>query len=188
MLVVGATGAAALGATLAILAARFAHTGAAARAKVPLHVYADVPIARGWRVHHVEIEAKSADLTHLGQHTHANWVLFDLPFDPASAAIRNLHFEPRALRDTNIAAIPTAIGCVPTPTLGSVEARAWGEYTERGAGDTRVFADHPHAPAFGPRVFAVNVPTRVANAASCWDPGLREASAWRLDVSWEARD
>lgn len=187
-LVVGIAGVAALGAALALLATRFAHLGASARVTSPIHVHADVRMGRGYRAHRVELEAAVVDLTHLGQHTHANWVLFRLPFDASAPGIRNVHFAPYALRETNVAALPTVIGCVPTPTLGSVESRAWGEFTARGTSGTRHFADHPFAPTTDTHTFAVNVPTRVANAAACWDPALRETATWRLDVSWESPD
>ena len=188
VLVVTGTGATALVAALAVVAVRFAHLGASAPVSSPLRIHADVRMALGYRAHHVELEATAVDLNHLGQHTHANWVVFALPFDTAAPGIRNVRFEPHALRETNVAALPTAIGCVPTPTLGPVEGRAWGEFTANGANGTRFFADHPFAPTSDSHTFAVNVPTRVANAAACWDPSLRERATWRLDVSWESPD
>ena len=187
-LLVMSAGGAAFGAALALLAARFAHLGASARVTAPTHLHADVRMAHGYRAHRVELEAVAVELTHLGQHTHANWVVFHLPFDASAPGIRNVRFEPHALRETNIAALPTVIGCVPTPTLGSVESRAWSEFTTNGTSGTRRFADHPFAPTTDAHTFAVNVPTRVANAAACWDPILREPSTWRLDVSWESPD
>jgi len=178
----------AFAAALAFLAARFAHLGAAARVSAPIHVHADVRMARGYRAHRVVLEAETVDLSHLGVHTHANWVVFQLPFDTRAPGIRNVRFEPHALRATNIAALPTAIGCVPTPTLGPVEGGAWGEFTATGTSGTRRYADHPFAPTTDSRTFALNVPTRVANAAACWDPALRERTTWRLEVSWESPD
>ena len=188
VMLVSGTGATSFGAALTVVAVRFAHLGARAPVTAPIRIHADLRMARGYHAHHVELEAARVDLNHLGQHTHANWVVFNLPFDTSAPGIRNVRFKPHALRETNIAALPTVIGCVPTPTLGSVESRAWGEFTATGASGTRYFADHPFAPSTYSHVFAVNVPTRVANAAACWDPTLREPASWRLDVSWESPD
>lgn len=141
----------------------------------------------GWTRRWVELEASSVDLGHTGQHTHANWVVFDLPFDPASPEIRNVTFMPRALSDTDVAMLETPLGCVPVPTLGPVEDARWSKYTARGVAGTSLLAWHELAPTHDARAYAINVPTRVANTAACRDPSLLEKTTWRLVVEWDVR-
>jgi hypothetical protein len=139
----------------------------------------------GWTRTWVELETSSVDLGHTGQHTHANWVVFELPFDPASPDVRNVTFLPRALSDTDVGMLETPFGCVPAPTLGPVEDPRWSKYSLRGVYGTTPFAWHELAPAHGPRAYAINVPTRVANAAACRDRSLYETTTWRLVVEWD---
>lgn len=141
----------------------------------------------GWRRRSVELEASHVDLGHTGQHTHANWVVFELPFDPASADVRRVSFWPRALADTDVGMLRTPLGCLPAPTLGPVEDGRWSKYTLRGVHGTTPFAWHELAPTHGARAYAINVPTRVANAAACRDPSLYDRATWRLVVEWDVR-
>lgn len=178
----------ALACAAAIVALRQARTGAMPLAAQPLLVARHSVLADGWTAHEVELEPVLVDLAHLGVHTHANWVVFELPFDTTAKSVRRIELRPRSLRETNVAALPTRLGCVPAPSLGAVEGRGWAEYTASGTDGTGWLSDHPLAPRRDGRVFAINVPTRVANAAACWDPKLRDAAAWRLVVSWESLD
>jgi hypothetical protein len=133
----------------------------------------------------VELEASRVDLAHTGQHTHANWVVFELPFDPSSPDIHDVTFLPRALSDTDVAMLETPFGCLPAPTLGPVDDSRWSKYTLHGVGGTSPFDEHELAPTRDPRAYAINVPTRVANAAACRDPSLFERTTWRLVVEWD---
>jgi hypothetical protein len=145
------------------------------------------PLEGGWVRTWVELEASRIDLGHTGQHTHANWVVFELPFDPASPDVRNVTFQPRAISDTDVAMLQTPFGCLPAPTLGPVDDERWSKYTASGVADTSRFVWHELAPTHSPRAYAINVPTRVANAAACRDPSLYERTTWRLVVEWDAR-
>lgn len=144
-------------------------------------------LSDGWTRKWVELEASRVDLGHTGQHTHANWVVFDLPFDPASREVRNVTFIPRSLSDTDVAMLETPLGCLPAPTLGPVEDPRWSKYTLAGVSGTSRFDEHELSPTHGERAYAINVPTRVANAAACRDPSLRERTTWRLVVEWDVR-
>lgn len=144
-------------------------------------------LSDGWTRRWVEIEASHVDLGHTGRHTHANWVVFDLPFDPASSEIRNVTFMPRALSDTDVAMLETPFGCLPAPTLGPVEDSRWSKYTLRGVSGTSPFDWHELAPTHDARAYAINVPTRVANTAACRDRSLFEKTTWRLVVEWDVR-
>lgn len=141
----------------------------------------------GWTRTWVELEASYVDLGHTGQHTHANWVVFQLPFDPASSSVRNVTFIPRTLSDTDVAMLDTPLGCIPAPTLGPVDDPRWSKYTLRGTSGTSHFYEHDLSPTHDPRGYAINVPTRVANAAACRDPSLFERTTWRLVVEWDVK-
>ena len=186
--VVVTTAACAFACAMVIIALQHARAGAATFAPEPLRAAEHAMRADGWTSHLVELAPVLVDLEHLGQHTHANWVVFELPFDTTSDRVRRIELHPRALRDTNVAALPTPLGCVPVPSLGGVESRGWAEFTVSGTNGTRWLSDHPLAPRRDGRVFAINVPTRVANAAACWDAKLRAPAAWRLVVRWESLD
>jgi hypothetical protein len=133
----------------------------------------------------VELEATSIDLSHLGQHTHANWVVFELPFDTTRRDLRNVRFRPRALVGTDVAALHTPILCLPAPTLGPVEDARWSKLTLGGIGQTDLLGSRALAPTNDARAYAINVPTRVANAAACGEPVLASKESWRLEVTWD---
>ena len=145
------------------------------------------PIEGGFTRTWVELEASNVDLGHTGRHTHANWVVFQLPFEPASPDVRNVRFMPRALADTDVGMLETPFGCVPSPTLGSVDDERWSKYTATGVSGTTPFSWHDRVPTQDARAYAINVPTRVANAAACRDPSLYERTTWRLVVEWDVR-
>lgn len=151
----------------------------------PLMTGTSRPIEGGFTRTWIELEASSVDLGHTGRHTHSNWVVFQLPFDPASPDVRNVRFIPRALADTDVGMLLTPFGCVPSPTLGPVEDDRWSKYTATGASGTTPFSWHDLVPTQDPRAYAINVPTRVANAAACRDPSLYERTTWRLIVEWD---
>ena len=150
-------------------------------------VLAGTPLADGWTRWSVELEAASVDLGHLGMHTHANWVVFELPFDTRRRDLRNVHLSPRALADTDVAALHTPIGCLPAPTVGPVEGPGWPKYTLGGIAGTRPLYVHGLAPTHDARAYAINVPTRVANVAACGAHALLSRSTWRLRVEWDSR-
>ena len=140
----------------------------------------------GWTRSAVELQAKTVDLGHLGQHTHANWVVFELPFDTTRRDLRNVRFRVRALVDTDVAALYTPVACLPAPTLGPVEDDRWAKLTLGGIGGTGRLWSHERAPTHDARAYAINVPTRVANRAACGEHALVSPSTWRLVVEWDA--
>lgn len=140
----------------------------------------------GWTRSSVELEATSVDLGHLGQHTHANWVVFALPFETTRRDLRNVRFRVRSLVDTDVAALHTPVVCLPAPTLGPVGDRRWAKLTLGGMGGTGRLWSHDLAPTHDARAYAINVPTRVANAAACGEHALAAPSTWRLVVEWDA--
>jgi len=126
----------------------------------------DVPLAPpidDGHHHVVELEAQRVDLSHTGAHTHANWVIFELPFAVNDPTIRKVSFRQRTLVDSNVGALHFAFVCLPAPPTEP------HSFTVNGAGHTSVLATHPYAPTFDARAYAINVPTRVANAAACGD-------------------
>jgi hypothetical protein len=104
---------------------------------------------------------------------------------PSSPDIQNVTFLPRALSDTDVAMLETPFGCLPAPTLGPVDDSRWSKYTLRGVGGTTPLDEHELAPTRDARAYAINVPTRVANAAACRDQSLYERTTWRLVVEWD---
>lgn len=139
-------------------------------------------------VHHeVELVARSVDLTHLGVHTHANWVVFELPFDVDDPSVHHVHFAPRATTDTAIGALRTRFGCLRTRAVGPVTSGAISKFTKNGVDDTSRFDEHSLAPTTSARAYAINIPTRLANAAACWRPALARPETWRLRVFWDTR-
>jgi hypothetical protein len=146
------------------------------------------PLAAEWRAHHASVSAEVVHLNGLGVRTHANWVLFRLPFDTRQRdRIRNVRFAPTAKAPTEVGAIRVGGGiCVTTRPSGQVQD--WAEYTTSGIGGTHHFAHHPAPPTDDPTIYGINVPTRVANHVACGrDDRLRDPSQWQLDIDWEAR-
>lgn len=152
----------------------------------PLAPLATYVLADGWTRRSVELEATVVDLGHLGQHTHANWVVFELPFDTTRTDLRNVRFRVRALAETDVGAIYTPLLCLPAPTLGPAPDRRWAKLTLGGIGGTGRLWSHELAPTHDPRAYAINVPTRVANAAACSETVLASRASWRLEVEWDS--
>lgn len=175
---------------VAVLAALFsgrpAVDAAAGATPPPVAPPSSRVLADGWTRSTVEVEASSVDLGHLGQHTHANWVVFRLPFDTTRRDLRNVRFRVRSLVDTDVAALYTPLVCLPAPTLGPVEDARWAKLTLGGIGGTGRLWSHELAPTHDARAYAVNVPTRVANAAACSEPALTSAASWRLEIEWDS--
>lgn len=146
-----------------------------------------MPPVEGWMRHRIEISAARVDLEHLGVHTHANWIEFALPFDVSDPDIHNVRFVPYTLVASDVGSLAKTHACLPTLTLGGANSGRWAVYTSNALAGTRAFRDHVQAPPKGPRVYAINVPTRVANYADCFAPELREPHVWRLVVQWETR-
>lgn len=146
------------------------------------------PLADGWVRHRVELAAGTVDLGHLGVHTHANWVVFHLPFDVDDPGVRVVRFEPHTRVRSDVGALRVGPLCLRAPDTGGVDDPRWTKLTRNGGGGARPFSDWdgdvPHA---GRRTLVVSVPSRVANAAACWLPALRQLDTWRLQVTWDAR-
>lgn len=139
----------------------------------------------GRRRHRVELAARRVDLDHVGVHTHANWVVFELPFDVTRGEATNVRFFPRTTVDSSVGAYHTSLACLRVPSVGPVEDPRWAKYTVSGVAGTHRFWEHGLAPTTDPRGYAINVPSRVANAARCWLPALTQPASWRLVVEWE---
>lgn len=150
----------------------------------PLHTS---PVGAGEH-HEVELSARVVDLGHLGVHTHANWVVFELPFEPSDPHVRNVRFAPRTTVRSDVGAVRLGPLCIRTPSTGGFDDPRWTKLTRTGGAGTRPFwewgGEVPHATA---SAFVVSVPSRVANAAACRIPALLRPEAWRLGVSWDTR-
>ena len=124
----------------------------------------------------------------LGARTHANWVLFRLPFDATQRQrIRRVQFTTSSLAETEVGALRIGSVCLKIPPSGAVES--WALYTASGIGRTERYGWHPSPPTDDPTIAGINVPTRVANYAACgWDDGrLYTPESWGLQVDWEER-
>ena len=146
------------------------------------------PIAASWTHRTARLSAVQVRLNGLGARTHANWVLFRLPFDANQKdRIRSLRFAPDAAWRTDVGALRVGSVCAEIPPSGTV--RSWAIYTASGIGRTERFAWHPAPPTSDPTIVGINVPTRVANFSACgWDDGrLRDPQTWTLEVSWDER-
>lgn len=145
------------------------------------------PRAEQWTRHRARLTAARVSLNGLGIRTHANWVLFRLPFDPRDGdRIRHVEIVPSATVPTAVGALRLGGLCVTTRPSGEVSA--WTPYTTSGVAYTQRFAWHPAPPTDDPTVYGINVPTRVANHVACGrDERLREPERWILDVEWESR-
>jgi hypothetical protein len=157
--------------------------GASAPPSSPTH---HEPSPDGWTRREVELVARTADVGHLGIHTHANWVVFDLPFDPSDTGIRRAQFAPRTTERSDVGALRVGPICLRAPPVGDVADARWTKLTQMGGAGTRPFWEWDGiVPEAGPRAFVVSVPSRVANAAACWLPALARRETWRLGVTWE---
>jgi hypothetical protein len=146
------------------------------------------PLGATWTPKHVRVTASRVRLNALGAKTHANWVLFRLPFDSTQhGRIRRVHFEASATTPTDVGALRIGSVCMLVPSSGGVAQ--WTGYTVGGIGPSHPLRWHFAPPTDDPTILGINVPTRVANYASCgWDDGtLHELARWRLDVWWEER-
>jgi hypothetical protein len=147
------------------------------------------PIGPKWVKHRMEITALRVRLNGLGARTHANWVLFRLPFDVTQKdRVRVLDFEIVSKAPSNVAALVLGSICAEVPKYGD-GIEDWSSYTVNGVAWTQKFVWHSSPPTDDPTVLGLNVPTRVANYAACgWDDGhLRDPENWVLDISWEER-
>ncbi len=152
----------------------------------PARVETLEPLPDGWARHDVELVARAVDLGHLGVHTHANWVVFDLPFDPTVAGLRHVRLAPRTTVRSDLGALRLGPLCLRTTTVGDVADPRWTKLTKTGGAGTRPFWEWDgDVPGAAPRAFVLSVPSRVANAAACWVPALTRRESWRLAVTWE---
>lgn len=155
------------------------------RALPPLPVEA---LEDRWEPRTAVVAASEVRLGAVGVHTHANWVLFRLPFDSRERArIRHVHVEASASGPTDVGALRVGSICTRVPGFGSLAN--WSLFTVGGTGNTGRFGGHPARPTDDPRVVAVNVPTRVANYVACGmdDAHLESPAAWSLRIRWEER-
>ena len=145
------------------------------------------PLAPAFTPHRARVTAERVHLTGLGMKTHANWVLFRLPFDPTQTdRIRSVGFRPSATVPTDVGALRFGGACVTTLPYGDVSD--WAAYTTSSVAGTLPFGWHPAPPSNDPTIYGINVPTRVANHVACGrDDRLRDPSRWILDIEWEAR-
>ncbi len=146
------------------------------------------PPGEAW-VHRVAlVSGLRVRLNGLGARTHANWVLFRLPFHAdQSKRVRSVRFTPSSAARSDVGALRIGSVCVPAPSDHGVEH--WAIYTTSGIGRTEQYRWHPAAPTDDPTVAGINVPTRVANYVACGrDEGkLDEPSNWTLTVEWDER-
>lgn len=154
----------------------------------PGETHPDGPLAESWIAKSAHVRGSRVRLNGLGARTHANWVLFRLPFDTTQhRRLRSVRFRPSSRSRTAVGAFRIGSVCVTVPPAGGVED--WSLYTVSGIGYTRRFRWHPLPPTDDPTILGINVPTRVANYVACgWDEGhLHEPEEWELDITWEER-
>lgn len=148
------------------------------------------PMGDHWIKHRMEITALRVSLNGLGARTHANWVLFRLPFDTTQHdRIRRIDFEIVSKAPSDVAAVMVGSICAEVPRYGD-GIHDWSSFTVDGVSWTKPFwqaAGTP--PTEDPTILGLNVPTRVANYAACgWDDGnLRDPENWVLNIQWEER-
>lgn len=141
-----------------------------------------------WVAREARVTAIRVRLNGLGARTHANWVLWRLPFDVTDREhIRRIGFYISSPARTDVAALLLGSICADFETRGGIEQ--WTSYTANGSAFTRPFDWHGAPPTDDPTILGLNVPTRVANYVACgWDQGLlKKPESWFLDVSWEER-
>lgn len=146
------------------------------------------PPAATWTKKRAHSTALRVRLNGLGARTHANWVLFRLPFDASDTKhIRNVDFEIQSAARTDVGALLVGSVCTKFPSYGGVAN--WTSYTTTGIAWTHKFAWHMAPPSDDPTILGLNVPTRVANYVACgWDEGqLDSTENWSIDVVWEER-
>jgi len=144
------------------------------------------PRAETWTRKTSRLVATQVRLGGLGARTHANWILFRLPFDTTALdRIRHVRFTVAATAETNVGALRIGSVCTPMRAYGPVES--WTQYTMGGIGGTDDFGDHATAPTHDPTVFGIAVPTRVANYVACGRDGgrLTETTTWHLEIAWD---
>lgn len=144
------------------------------------------PRAETWTRKTVRLTATQVRLEGLGARTHANWILFRLPFaTTALDRIRDVRFTVTTTAETNVGALRIGSICVPVRAYGPLES--WAQYTVGGIAGTDDFGDHPTAPTADPTLFGIAVPTRVANYVACGRDGgrLEETGTWHLEITWE---
>ncbi|MDF2693719.1 MAG: hypothetical protein K0S65_2102, partial [Labilithrix sp.] len=134
-----------------------------------------------------QVRGSRVRLNGLGARTHANWVLFRLPFDASQwQRVRSVRFHARSLARTEVGALRLGSVCVPFPSDGGVDR--WALYTVSGIGRTERYFWHPSPPTDDPTIAGLNVPTRVANYVACGqDDALRDPENWTLEIAWEER-
>ncbi|MBX3227103.1 MAG: hypothetical protein KIT84_35795 [Labilithrix sp.] len=136
----------------------------------------------------MRLTAERVRLNGLGARTHANWVLWRLPFDVTDQEhVRRVDFSISSTARTDVAALMLGSICADFATRGGIEQ--WASYTTTGIAWTQRFAWHGAPPTDDPTILGLNVPTRVANYVACgWDEGaLKDPNAWLLDLTWEER-
>src|SRR5690242_11277631 len=70
------------------------------------------PLRESWTRKTTRLTASQVGLSGVGVRTHANWILFRLPFDAtATDRVRNVRFTPTASTDTNVAALQLGSVC-----------------------------------------------------------------------------
>ena len=148
----------------------------------------DTPIA-SWVRHRVTIPAASqVDLSHLGVHTHANFIRFatgsvDVGKMQADQTLyRNVHVTGHCRLPTDRAALPPGFESLlqqdgPVPTSGPIDGSPGWSY-------------HP-ADKSGHHQITFSVPTRFANWVACQPPALRHRykalHSYSLEITWEER-
>jgi hypothetical protein len=144
--------------------------------------------AATWTKKRAVVPASRVRLNGLGARTHANWVLFRLPFSAMQGdRVRAVRFTPHVASRSDVGALLVGSLCFDFPSRGGIDA--WSLYTVSGIGHTERFGWHIAPPTNDPTILGINVPTRVANYVACGlDEGhLRRPDDWSLSIEWEER-
>jgi hypothetical protein len=145
------------------------------------------PLAASWTARSTDVTAVVVRLNGLGARTHANWVLYRLPFSTTQTnRIRSVRFTPGVRRPSDVGALRIGSVCIEVPSSGGIDN--WSSYTVSGVGYTERYRWHVAPPTDDPTILGLNVPTRVANFVACGgDDALRAPETWTLHIEWEER-
>jgi hypothetical protein len=148
----------------------------------------DGPVAETWTRRHARVTASRVRLHATGARTHANWILFQVPFDTTQRDRVRIHsWASSSAADSDVGALMLGSVCLPFPSSGGVDD--WAVWTVGGIYPTERLRWHPFPPTDDPTVIALNVPTRVANYVACGmdDGKLVDPEQWTLDLTWDER-
>lgn len=146
------------------------------------------PLATSWTRRQARVTASRVRLHATGARTHANWILFQVPFDTTQRdRIRVRSWTSSSGANSDVGALRLGSVCIPFPSSGGVDN--WAIWSVGGLYPSQPLRWHPFPPTDDPTVIALNVPTRVANYVACGmdDGRLVDPAQWTLEITWDER-